>query len=145
MLDDFLAQLDSGLRYRFSELQPPPQRLYASSVVVEFEKKVSAGVGTINTIVGILNEVIQPQDCKYGLRRLSFSCEDPPTPAPVTILPLMSMVLPSVRQIVPAEFVIEPRAGEPRERGRFFCSAPLRTSDHLRMLEKIERAVVAGT
>jgi hypothetical protein len=37
-----------------------------------------------------------------------------------------------------ADFLIERRVGSPYEANRYFCSAPMHTNDHTRVLEEIE-------
>lgn len=128
---DLISHLDSDLSYRFSDASQ--ERLYASALVVDFDIKFLERLGAINTFSDILNEAARRPGPPYSLRRLALS------QAVSTELP----VFPSVVQVVPPEFVIEPRISSvSADRSRYFCGAPVRTPDHVALLERIERTVI---
>jgi hypothetical protein len=106
--------------------------LYTSAVVVEFEKNFVERTKAFRIIQQVINNEISIDLNNYQLKRLSYGYN----------IQGDIGVVQSVDQLIATDVSIERRAGEPAERNRFFCTAPLRTDDHLLLLEKIERAVI---
>jgi hypothetical protein len=129
VMDDYLHSLDEGLGYRFATTHP--ERRYLSQIVAELDDKFVEGTAAFSVIQTVLNSDLGRENGNYKLKRLWFSYDssaDGPS-------------LPSVKHWISPDFIIERRAGEPMERNRFFCGAPLRLSDHLRLLERVESEV----
>lgn len=131
MLEHLISRLDNDLHYRFSET--PQMKLYASALVVKFDVEFLEKLTAIRILAGILNETARRPGPAYSLRRLAFSQGSAAE----------SMTFPSVLQAVPPDFFIEPRVDTvSAERTRYFCGAPVRTSEHVALLERIERTII---
>jgi len=130
ILDDFLRKLDEGLGYRFEKSSQ--MRLYVSNVAVEFGAGLEEYIQALHMIEDILNNEIPRDDVPFKTKRLAFGYGDATQPA-----------LPSLDEFKNADFLIERRAGEPYSKNRYFSSAPLRTADHVRVLEQIEKSFSA--
>jgi len=46
---------------------------------------------------------------------------------------------PTIEAIERSDFLMERRAGAPYEVNRYFCAAPIKTAEHIKVLELIER------
>jgi len=130
ILTDYTTNLDRVLNYRFAEANPA--RMYASIMVVEFDSAFVEKTQAFKAIGELLNETIRDRGHQYGLKRLVFG-----TDAANEIATLSS-----IRHLIPSDVVVERRANEPFEKNRFFCRAPLKTSDHILLLEKMERLAI---
>jgi hypothetical protein len=128
-LDALVAYLNKGFGYRMEGKSA--KRYYVSTVVVEFEKPFSEIIPTIGAVQGLLSHA-DGKDDPFQILRLSFSRGTGGMPNPQSANPLDGLEK--------ADFLIERRAGAPFSANRFFCSAPMRTSDHIRVLEEIEHA-----
>jgi hypothetical protein len=82
-------------------------------------------------IEDILNNEIQRDGAPFKTKRLAFGYGD------IT----QSTPLQSLDEFKNVDFLIERRAGEPYSKNRYFSSAPLRTIDHVRVLEQIEKSI----
>jgi hypothetical protein len=65
----------------------------------------------------------------FKIKRLAFGSGDPAPPQSL-----------DVDVAKTADFVLERRSGEPYSLNRYFTSAPMTTSAHIRLLEAIETA-----
>jgi hypothetical protein len=132
IMTDYQAQLDKGLGFRFSEARPA--RLYASFLVADFDSAFVEKTATFLAVEKVIGAAIRGGNHPYKLKRLSFG-PDATTEGPM---------LTTLDQLVPEDFTIERRAGEPFAKNRFFCRAPLTRKEHERALEMVERAVIRG-
>jgi hypothetical protein len=107
------------------------KRFYQSVVVVEFEKQLSQMLPAIASIQELLSRFHGADP--FELLRISFSQGTGGMPNVQSPNPLDG--------IEKSDFTIERRAGSPFSENRFFCTAPLRTNDHIRILEEIENAL----
>lgn len=124
LLEDFFAWATDKfkLRPRIS----PLQRSYTSAIVVEFERDMESALGALNKLCERMSQALKESygwDYKYNLSRLSVSV-DP-------------LAIPQFRSTM---FAIERRSLPliPYSRNRYYCVAPLRTADHVRILEGLE-------
>jgi hypothetical protein len=128
-LDALVAYLNTEFGYRLEGKSA--RRYYVSTVVVEFEKPFSEIIPSIGAVQKLISRS-NGKDDPFQILRLSFSKGTGGMPNPQSSNPLDGMEK--------ADFLIERRAGAPFSANRFFCSAPMRTNDHIKVLEEIERA-----
>jgi hypothetical protein len=124
VLEHLLKLLKDHFGYRF-DLSAMPKK-YLSNVVVEFDDnlvKYFVKIGKIEQLINDVSKINKP----FKIKRLAFGTEVLATP------PADPLVM-----IETADFLIERRVGRSLEENRYFCSAPMRTSDHIRALEQIE-------
>jgi hypothetical protein len=127
VLTDLLDWSKSALGMR--ELQRPARKTYHSTVVVEFDHDVGALFFRYARICSFLSDSLKATyntDNQIMLNRLAFS-QDPTKTPPSSLA---------------GEFVIERRVNYPYEVNRFFCSAPLPTDEHVRLLQQIETVML---
>ncbi len=130
-LNDFIALLDTEFGYRFAGAEKT--YVFQSNVVVEFDRPLEEAIEAFGRIETILNGAsIRPQPFK--IKRLTFGIGEP----------VQAQVLNSTDDLQKSDFSIERRAGEAYEKNRYFSSAPCKTSDHLQLLQDIERAIGAA-
>jgi hypothetical protein len=127
ILDDYLGKLETGLGFRFKG--KPMKRMHVNNMVVEFNSDIDNIIPTLSELSNILTKEISGDGLPFVTKRLVFGFGDP-----------VASALGSLEAIERADFLIEPRAGEPRERHRYFSSAPTRTQTHARILQMIEDA-----
>lgn len=115
------ARETAGIR----DLTNVGRRLFVSNVVVEFERPVNQLINGFKDFSLILNKLMQATykaDLPMQLRTLAFHYDQ--------------LALPEWIKVT--YFSIDRRIGHKYEENRFFCEAPLRTSDHLNALEALE-------
>jgi enamine deaminase RidA (YjgF/YER057c/UK114 family) len=126
-LDHLVEVLDQKLGYRLGEASKT--KVVVSNVVVEFDEAFERSIDRIGAIASTINTAL-PGDEILGLKRLAFGV--PVTRAPLTQMEMLEM----------ADFLIERRVEVPLEANRYYCSAPMRTNDHLALLAQIEAIAV---
>lgn len=102
-----------------------------SEMIVEFEDVVDRAIRSFDVISGRLSEtfmnhygVQEPQNrFEYRTTRLDFDFNRYAVPAPLANI---------------APFLVEKRANQPPHQNKYFCRAPFRTQDHIRLLEEFE-------
>jgi hypothetical protein len=127
VLNDLATALDEHLGFR---LHTSTKRvMFLSNIVIEFDRGVEEYINAFRGMVAAINKTRKglPQ---FNIKRLAFGVGADPPPQANDFLHVMER----------ADFVIERRQGSPYEANRYFCSAPMRTSDHIRVLEEIEAA-----
>ena len=129
ILRHFMQSLDDGLGYRMSSAAY--KITYVSNLIAEFDHPIEQPATTFSIIESIIDKAIDRQNAPFKLKRLAFGFG--------SVAPAQSVTLEGVDN---ADFIIERRANEPYEKNRYFCSAPLRTNEHLKVLELIEKAVL---
>lgn len=123
-LDDVIVWLRS--EFNFRAFASEAKRYFSSQLVVEFECPLGgliAAYDTISTAIASALEPIYKAKPKMRFARLDFEAEKTPE-TPIAI----------------PRFMIERRAGASFESERYFCGAPMRTTDHVAVLQAIERA-----
>lgn len=132
VMTDYFAKMDAALGFRFEEASPV--REHVSVVVVEFDEVAVNHISSFGNVERIIGEAVGVYRPSYKIKQFSFGT-DAAAESPRTA---------SISQLLPSDFTIERRAGEPMERNRFFCRAPLTTSAHISALEAIEQAIIKG-
>jgi len=131
ILDDYVTLLDETLHYRTKDA--PQRRSYQSNILVEFDPSLEQIISGFSVIEKILNQEIDRKDYPFKTKRIAFGYGDPVQTNIFMQRPLEAMDR--------GDFQIERRAQEPYERNRYFCTAPVRTSEHVRLLESIDLAL----
>jgi hypothetical protein len=129
ILDDLVTKLDTELGYRIRD--NVKRRDYQSNIVVQFDPSLEYQISALLRAEHILNQEIPRPNAPFKTKRLAFGFSDPLRP--------MIMRPFSLDDIFNSDFVIERRVGEPYEDNRYLCAAPLRTSEHARVLELVEK------
>jgi hypothetical protein len=132
-LDSLIDYLKKEFGYRYGG--PSEKRLYASSLVVEFDAPFADIIPQIAKMQNIFAEAGGRGSRSVEFLRIGFSEGAHGSP----YLPLPTATL--LDSLERTDFVIERRVGHQFAENRFFCSAPLRTKDHIKALESIERAL----
>jgi hypothetical protein len=107
-------------------------RSYASNLVFQFERSLEDYLRTLKEIQKIISPSMRAGvgvELEPMFERLTFAF-DP-------------LALPASKAQTPG-FIIERRAGVPYSENRYFSGAPIRTRDHIHILERIEK-VLEGT
>lgn len=128
IMDDFMERLDATFGFRFATAEK--RRVYQSNVVVEFDVLVDEKISAFKKIEQILNGA-SIRSAPFEIKRLAFGYGD--------IQQIQSIS--SIEEIENSDFVIERRSAEPYSRNRYFCSAPVKTSRLIALLQDIERAL----
>jgi hypothetical protein len=129
-IDDLMRLLDEnlGFRLRIGNLT----KSFVSSVVVEFDHGFEEYMEPLSEMIAVINDA-RHGHAPFNIKRLTFGAAADISPPPTDPLVIIENT----------DFIIERRAGRPFEENRYFCSAPMATEDHIRMLERIE-AVARG-
>jgi hypothetical protein len=128
VLDDLMRLLDENLGFKLR--QANPKRSYMSTIVVDFDNAFSSYMEKINEMEKCINSVLIPGNDARWFKGISFGREEGIF-EPQGVTEYISLV-------EKADFTIERRAGQPFSGNRFYCTAPMRTADHIRVLEQIE-------
>jgi hypothetical protein len=123
-LDDLRRLLDENLGFRLR--MGNVTKSFVSSVVVEFEKGLEDYFEPISKMMAVINEA-RPGQTPFNIKRIGFGRMDPSQPVTDPLV-----------LIERGDFVIERRVGHSFEENRYFCTAPMATGDHIRLLERIE-------
>ena len=126
VLDDFLKWATDT--FKLQERLSPVRRTYTSALVCIFEKSVEFGLGKLSTVCDLLSKALSDAygwKYQYNLNRLAFTV-DP-------------MAIPHLRS---TNFIIERRLQVPYSENRYFSIAPLKTEEHVKLLETIERELL---
>jgi hypothetical protein len=110
---------------KFRNFTIVPIRRFVSQIVIEFDKPLSKLINGFESLTRLVSEKLNTvYDAKVNLEfgRIDFASSDQ-----------VSLRMPN--------FIIERRLNIPFSRERYYCSAPLRTNDHIEVLEQIEGAI----
>jgi hypothetical protein len=129
ILNDYINRLDEEFGYRYRDKYQ--KRYYVSNIIVELEHGIGEQIPVLCRIGELLTKEIPRENMPFDTKGLVFGYGDPIAAANLSSMELFEK----------ADFTIERRAGEPYERNRYFSSAPVRTSDHVRILELIEEVI----
>jgi hypothetical protein len=126
ILQDFAAWAVATFALRERKTIIP--KIFTSSITVEFNGTLESALKGVETITKhVSNAFAQAydwHDININLMRLAVNA-DPQT-------------VPHLRN---TQFLIERRLQRPYTENRYLCTAPLRTEDHIALLEKIERTI----
>jgi hypothetical protein len=126
IIDDYTERLDRELGFKFSTATK--RKIFQSNVVVEFEEGIEKKIEALEKIENLLNREIKREDYPFKIKRLAFGF------GRTSALPVLSPLT-----IERSDFLLERLGTEPYEKNRYFCGAPTGTSEHIRILELIER------
>lgn len=128
ILDDLFLFLDETFSYKISKSKQ--KRSYQSVIVVDFDGSTKNILSSLFFIERIVNKNVSPD---RRLKRLSFAL---PEHDPGMLMQVPQSPLDAIEN---AEFIIERRIGTSHSDNRFFSTAPMRTAEHLAVLEEIEK------
>ncbi|UYN96678.1 MAG: hypothetical protein KIT25_07035 [Enhydrobacter sp.] len=126
VLDDVISW--GQLAFQVRQPASPPPRLYSSWLVVDFDEPIAKLVAKFAIMKGLITAA---HERAYGMKldfqfhRVSFNV-DPST------LPLHTFT----------DYAMDRRGGAPYALNRFFCTAPLKTEEHIQLLSEIEANVL---
>lgn len=129
----FLADLVGWLRqdFGFREFSSEMKELFLSELTVEFDRPLVRLLPAFDAITNIVSKftgpLFQTTDA-MGLARIDLEFD---------------RTSQTIKQGAP-RFVIERRANVPFSQERYFCSAPMRTTDHIETLKEIEALAAAS-
>jgi len=132
VLDDLVVLLEAACGFR--NLKQFTSRLYVSNIIAQFDKGLEDYIPMFKKIQEILTTPMRSstginEDVK--IERLAFAFD-----------PLLISAVKSQNNL--GNFVLERRQERPFSENRYFSSAPLRTTDHIQILEKIAAALEQG-
>jgi hypothetical protein len=113
---------------KFRDFVTPPRRRFVSQVIVEFDNPLSELIRQFGVIAQSLGDKlaeIYNKRVPMGLARIDLEFDN----------------LAENSALVVPRFIIERRKNIAFSRERYFCVAPLRTNDHLHILEEIEKTI----
>jgi hypothetical protein len=123
ILNDLISVMEGACGFR--NIKEFSKRHYGSSVIIQFEKGIEDYIG----IIGEIQQIISPAlklaselDQEAKIERIGFGFD--PSLVPASKAPIQG-------------FLLERRNDRPFNENRYFSSAPLRTSDHIRVLQQI--------
>jgi len=134
VLNDLIKGLDENLGYRLA--QANKEKLIVSNIVVEFDRGLEDYMHQMSNMVDAINATLKNRP-RFNLKRLTFGAGD------IVQFQFAGAAPDPMPMMEAADFVIERRQGAPYETNRYFCSAPMSTTDHIRVLEQIE-AIARG-
>jgi hypothetical protein len=123
LIDNLIEYIKS--EHKFRDFNTLPIRRFVSQIVVEFERPLSSLMDAYNTIAAAISgklEAVYETKIPLGLGKIEVQFDK--------LLEQSSLIVPN--------FTIERRVGIPFNKERYYCSAPLRTRDHLEVLGQIE-------
>jgi hypothetical protein len=113
----------------FRDFTEVPIRRFVSQLVVEFNKPLERLIRPFEAMAKIISDRLSPiygQDVPLGFSRLDLEYDK------------MSFK----SSIIVPKFIIERRQGISFNKERYYCSAPIRTNEHIVILETIERELL---
>jgi hypothetical protein len=128
VLSDLVNLLDVNLGYRLGTAHNKTS--YVSNMVVEFDKDFEYYIVSLSKMASAINDLRVGMPI-FSVKRISFGeggiteTNDP------------------LAAVERGDFLIERRTGTAYDANRYFCSAPLPTAEHLRLLERLE-AIMLG-
>jgi hypothetical protein len=129
-IDDLIIHLEGTLGLH--DVREKSTRLYASAVVVEFERGIEEYISAIGRAVELIQKKSGTHDRGSALNfeRIAFGCDGFRTP--------MSDAFGYTN------LVIERRSQVPFETNRYHCTGPFRTDEFVELLEQLETAFASG-
>lgn len=123
VLEDLVQALDDNLGYRLKTTNKIISRV--SNLVVEFDGVFDDYIVKMAAMANAINELRAGMP-KFNIKRIAFGHGG------------VEPIADSLSAVERADFLIETRSGTPYQANRYFSSAPLRTTEHLALLERIE-------
>jgi len=129
-MDDLISYLESEFGYR--DIKAHSKRVYGSSIIIQFDDAIENHISGFLEIGRVLSDAISLRmgaQLDFAMERLTFSSD--PQEAPARVAQFLS------------SFIIERRINHPYSENRFFSTAPLQTGEHMSVLERIEKILLA--
>ncbi|MCC6366502.1 MAG: hypothetical protein IT165_23540 [Bryobacterales bacterium] len=123
--DQFLGDLLAGLAREFGLTYDPAmirKRLYLSTLIVQLQITLDAGYPELASFAGAISEAVHEASSPFRFAGISFWTEPNDAGNSKT-------------------FSLMPQAGRPFAENRYFSEAPLKTDDHYRLLEELEKTL----
>jgi hypothetical protein len=130
ILEDLIANLEKVFGFRYSNSKQ--ERVYQSNITVDFKDGLQDKLEGIKKLQSIINREIPRPNLPFEIKRLAFGGADISNPQ-------LLQLQPTIEALERSDFLLERRAGTPYETNRYFSVAPLKTADHIKLLELIER------
>jgi hypothetical protein len=130
VLEHLISLMDENFGYRLRTAHK--KKSYHSTIVIEFDESLDRYIEKLARIEELL-KAFRAQDDPYRLQFKSLTFGGDSSPPGVDLLV----------QIERADFTIERRAGQTNP-NRYFCTAPMTTEDHMRILRQIEEIAEAS-
>jgi len=122
-IEDLTATLDEKLGFRFATSS---KRLsFVSNLVVEFASPLEDYLSVLKRVTDLVADTL-PDRRPFSVKRLAMGA------------PTLATAVTQVETVESSDFIIERRAGATFDQNRYFSSAPMRTAEHLKLLEQIE-------
>jgi hypothetical protein len=124
VLEHLISLMDEKFGYRLRTAYK--RKSYHSTIVVEFDDSLGRYIEKLSRIEELLKPTrAQGDPYRLQFKGLTFGGDTSPPGVDVLV------------QIERADFTIERRAGQSNP-NRYFCTAPMTTEDHMRILRQIE-------
>jgi hypothetical protein len=128
VLNDYIEKLNAELGYRFSG-KDGRRLTYQSNIVVQFDGRLEEKIKGLKEIESILAKEM-PRSVPFNLKKLTFGHGNP----------IVALTLDNIEN---SDFSLERRGNELYSGNKYFCSAPVPTSEHIRIIEVLERNLSA--
>lgn len=127
VVEAFLDDVVEFMRreFGFRDFITKPRKYFQSQIIVEFAQSPAKLIRSFDKITAAISDPLKriyDLEVPVGFARLDFETDKTTTQASAAI----------------QRFIIERRAGISFDRERYFSAAPMRTRDHLAVLEQIE-------
>ncbi|MFI5023974.1 MAG: hypothetical protein ACHQRJ_20275 [Alphaproteobacteria bacterium] len=129
ILDHIIGKMDAQFGYKIAT--SVRAKYYSSNIVIEFDPALENQIAALDRAQKVLEREIPRPGYPFAIKRLAFGAEPKPG----------QMISTSVDDLQNLDFVIERRAGESFSTNRYFSTAPLKTSEHERVLRLVEEAM----
>jgi hypothetical protein len=126
VLDEFVGDLFAWAKDTFGLIIPSTtksEKFFESIVVVKSTKDLALSISPRNDVAQLFNDLFADKAASFRISGFTLDCD------PAQFLGRRK----------PLRFTLERRAAIPFADNVFFSHAPLRTDDHLRLLNEIER------
>jgi hypothetical protein len=127
ILDDLTSQLETVFGFRYSTTTK--RKVYQSHITVELNVGLEEKIAGLRGFETFLNKQLPRPTPPFKIKRIGFGYGDVPNPL---------QMQPSLEALESADFLIERRAGAPYEANRYYSIAPMKTDEHIRLLERLE-------
>jgi hypothetical protein len=124
---DDLFEMDSDYSW-LKRPSRPPTKVFLSGLVVEFSKEVNQVLKKWNAVCALFSSQLKET---YGIEQRVQVGSIHLKPDPQRIASRLSTLL--------GDFTLDRRLYEPYEHHRFYSMAPVRTDDHIALLENFEK------
>jgi hypothetical protein len=127
-LDDIIKFMRESFSFR--DFETKPRRYFQSQLVVEFDRPPENLLKSLHEITAAISKPlaeIYGAEIPMQFYRIDFDLDK------------IGIVVPAAATV--QKFIIERRLGVPFDKQRFFCAAPMRTHNHIEVLQSIETLI----